>query len=101
MIGASLTSLPPSSWTSPPPPPSSPSSSTDCSAPTKTIHPDALYSNASNTRDNRRVLSHNRWHQPALLSATKPGISTAQTDPDKAEYADAPNTNPAGESDIV
>ena len=27
--------------------------------------------------------------------------STAQTDPDKAEYADAPNPNPAGESDIV
>jgi hypothetical protein len=26
---------------------------------------------------------------------------TAQTNPDKAEYADAPNPNPAGESDMM
>jgi hypothetical protein len=79
-----------------PPPlaPSSPESATDCSAPTKIFHPDLLYSNASNTRDNH-------LHQPALLSSTEPDNSTAQADPDKSEYADAPNPNPVGECDIV
>ncbi len=53
-----------------PPPP--PESTTDCAASTKIFQPDAKHSNESNARHNRHVHSHNRCHQPALLSATDP-----------------------------
>jgi hypothetical protein len=76
-------------------------SSTDLSAPTTIFHPDTAHSNESNTRHKHNVPSHNRWHQPAPLSATELGKSTAQTDLDNAEYADAPNPNPAGESVVL
>jgi hypothetical protein len=98
MMVASLTSL------TPPAPPSSPSpeSVTYCSAPTKKFHPDKAYSNESNACHKRCVPSPCRWHQPVPLSSTdEPGNTTAQTDPDKADYADGPYPNPAGEFDFL
>ena len=46
----------------------------------------ACSENISRSRNGLKMLSDN---------------STAQTDPDKAEYAGAPNPNPAGECDVV
>jgi hypothetical protein len=64
-----LTHLPPFS---PPPSLFLSVSSSVFSAPTKIIQLDTAHCNASSTRHNRRVLSHNCWHQPAPLSATDP-----------------------------
>ncbi len=73
-MDASLTYLPPSSWTILPPPPPLTFTSTDCAAPTKIFQPDKAHCNESNTCHNSHVPSHNRWHQPAPLSATDPTV---------------------------
>jgi hypothetical protein len=54
------------------PSPFLPVSSTDFLAPTKIFQPDTAHCNESKTCHNRRVPSHNRWHQPAPLSAADP-----------------------------